>query len=75
MKPTKQSIIFRYADIRESGLSKHHLTSSDYYILSECLQKLFAGEQVNTFCKGVADWCKRAGLQVKENGINYQIIF
>lgn len=75
MKPTKQTIVSRYADIRESGLSKHKLTYSDYYCLSECLQKLFAEGQVLTFCKGAADWCKRAGLQVKESGINYQINF
>lgn len=75
MKPTKQTIISRYADIRESGLDKHKLTLSDYYCLQETLQRLFAGEQVNTFCKGAADWCALAGLQVKENGINYQINF
>ena len=56
-------------------LRKNKLTLNEYQVLTDVLKKLSTMESDGeyTLLAGVANWCKKHGLFVKPDGINYKI--
>lgn len=75
-KSTISSRVHRvFSDMQTAAdLKRNKLALYEYHMLPELLHNVINKKQTEqTIISGVAEWCKRNGLTVKEEGIGWEI--